>query len=81
MTQIAARHGARILERESRIVREAIALVASGGARRVLIAGLRFSDDVVDPARTGALESGVRVRSLDRASGSGVDLSIERIAE
>jgi len=81
MTQTAFRRGTRLLERESRLVREAIALVASGGARRVVIAGLRFADDVVDPARVGALESGIRVRSIDRASGSGVDLSIETITE
>jgi hypothetical protein len=81
MDQLLSRRGARVLQRESRIVREAIALVASGGARRVVIAGLRFGDDVVDPARIAAIEAGLRIRSLARASGSGIDLSIETIAE
>lgn len=62
-------------------MREAIALVASGGARRVLIAGLRFGDDIVDPAREGALEAGLRIRSIARASGGGIDLAVEAIAE
>jgi len=81
MDQLMSRRGARVLQRESRIVREAIALVASGGARRVVIAGLRFGDDVVDPARIAAIEAGLRIRSLSRASGSGIDLSIETVAE
>lgn len=81
MTSSRARRGVRLLERESRIVREAIALVASGGARRVVIAGLRFGDEVADPARAAALESGLRVRSLARTTGEGIDLAIEAIAE
>jgi hypothetical protein len=81
MTASRAHRGVHILERESRIVREAIALVASGGARRVVIAGLRFGDEVVDPARTAALEAGLRVRSLSRTTGAGIDLAIEAITE
>jgi len=81
MTLPSSRSGARVLERESRLVREAIALVASGGARRVLIAGLRFGDDIVDPAREGALEAGLRIRSIAQSSGDGVELAIEAIAE
>ena len=81
MTAQRARRGVRVLERESRIVREAIALVASGGARRVVIAGLRFGDEVADPARVAALESGLRVRSLARTTGVGIDLAIEAITE
>jgi hypothetical protein len=81
MTASRAHRGVRILERESRIVREAVALVASGGARRVVIAGLRFGDEVVDPARTAALEAGLSVRSLSRTTGAGIDLAIEAITE
>jgi hypothetical protein len=81
MAEIRPSRTARVLQRESRLVREAIALVASGGARRVVIAGLRFGDDVVDPARTAAGESGLRIRALGRTSGSGIDLSIEATGE
>ena len=70
-----------MLLRESRIVREAIALVASGGANRVVIAGLRFADDVIDPARGAALEVGLRIRALGRESGGGIDLAIEPLQE
>ena len=73
--------GARVLQRESRIVRDAIALVASGGASRVVIAGLRFGDEVIDPARGAALQAGLRVRALGRSAGEGIDLAIEAIVE
>ena len=73
--------GARVLQRESRIVRDAIALVASGGASRVVIAGLRFGDEVIDPARGAALQVGLRVRALGRSAGEGIDLAIEAIVE
>lgn len=81
MTSPRISKGARVLQRESRIVREAIALVASGGAQRVVIAGLRFGEDVIDPARRGALEAGLRVRALGRSGGEGIDLAIEAIVE
>jgi hypothetical protein len=71
----------RVLVRETRIVRDAIALVASGGAHRVVIAGLRFSGDVIDPARDAARESGLRVRALKRTSDGGIDLAIESVPE
>lgn len=81
MVQQRVQGESRVLVRESRIVREAIALVASGGARRVVIAGLRFGDDVIDPARGAALEVGLRIRALGRASDDGIDLAIEPIQE
>ena len=71
----------RVLRHESQIVRDAIALVASGGASRVVIAGLRFADDFVDPASGAALEVGLRVRTLARTTGDGVDLAIEAVRE
>ena len=47
----------------------------------MVIAGLTFGDDVVDPARGAALEAGLRVRRLTRESGEGIDLAIETVAE
>jgi hypothetical protein len=81
MSQSRVRAQSRVLVRESRIVRDAIALVASGAARRVVIAGLRFGDEVIDPARGAALEVGLRIRALGRADESGIDLAIEPIQE
>jgi hypothetical protein len=81
MARHSTRGVARVLDRETRIVRDAIALVASGGAQRVVIAGLRFGGDVIDPARGAALEVGLRVRALARAADNGIDLAIEPIRE
>jgi hypothetical protein len=67
------------LDPELRQVREAIALVASGGARRATVVGLRLGDALLDRARRDALEAGVRVVPLWRADEDGVDIAIERI--
>ncbi len=69
------------LERELQLVREAIALVAGGGARRVVVAGLRFGDALVAPGSRLALEAGVRVTRLPTADDARVDLAVEQITE
>jgi hypothetical protein len=68
-----------VLERELRVVREAIAMVAAGNAPRVTIAGLRFGETILAPARELALESGVTITPLWRGDEAGVDLSIEAV--
>jgi hypothetical protein len=68
----------RTLEHETRLVREAIALVASGGASRVTVANLRLSGQLLDPARRLAVDAGVRLVPLWRTDGAGVDIAIER---
>ena len=67
------------LEHEMRLVREAIAMVASGGAPRVILAGINFAETLLDPARRLALEAGVRLVPLWRADEAGADIAIERI--
>lgn len=67
------------LDREMRLVREAIAMVASGGASRVVLAGINFGETLVDPARRLALEAGVRLVLVTRADEGGADIAIERI--
>ena len=67
------------LEHEMRIIREAIAVVASGGAPWVILAGINFAETLLDPARRLALEAGVRLVPLWRADEAGADIAIERI--
>ncbi len=69
---------ARTLEREMRLIRGAIALVASGGAPRVIVAGLRLGEQLLDSSSRIAREAGVRLVPLWSADEAGVDLSIER---
>jgi hypothetical protein len=69
------------LEQEMRLIREAIAMVASGGAPRVVLAGLSFGETLLDPGRRLALDAGVRLVPLWRADEAGADLAVERIRE
>jgi hypothetical protein len=62
------------------MVHEAIAMVASGFAPRVTLAGLRFGESLLEPAREWAIDAGVRVAALWRADEAGVDLAIEAVA-
>lgn len=66
---------------ELQLVREAIAMVASGGAPRVVLGGIEFPEAVLDPARRVALAAGVRLLSVPRADDTGVDISIQRVFE
>jgi hypothetical protein len=68
-----------VIERELQIVREAIALVAGGGARRVVVGGLRFGDALLGPGSRLALEAGVRVTRVATADDARADLAVERI--
>jgi hypothetical protein len=52
------------LERELRLVGEAIALVSSGSARRVVIGGLTLADALRRPAAKLAAEAGVTVKPI-----------------
>ncbi len=69
------------LQRETRLVREAIALVAAGGSRRVIVAGIRHGETLLDDARKMALEAGVRINPLWRADHDGADIGVEPIYE
>ena len=66
-------------QRELMMAREAIAMVASGASRRVVVAGIRYGDVILDSARRFALESGVRVNPIWREEGGGADLVVEPI--
>ena len=67
------------LDRELRIVEEAIALVESGQTPRVVLASLALSDQLLEPATSMARGRGVRVIPIWHADENGLDLAIERI--
>lgn len=66
-----------VLEHEMQLVREAIAMVASGASPRVTVAGIHFGESLVEPARQWARDAGVRLVPLWRTDEAGVDLSVE----
>jgi hypothetical protein len=66
------------LDRELRLIREAIAMVAAGRTPRVVLAGLRFGEQLAPAAREMAAKAGVRIVPLWRTDESGADLSVER---
>jgi hypothetical protein len=68
-------------ERELRMVREAIAMVASGVSRRVVLANISRGEQILDAARRLGLESGVRVNRLSQREDRGADLAVEPIYE
>jgi hypothetical protein len=66
-----------VLEREMQLVREAIEMVATGAAPRVTVAGIRFGDNILEPAREWAVAAGVRIAPLWRTDEQGVDIAVE----
>jgi hypothetical protein len=72
-------HVGRTLEYEMTLVREAIAMVASGGSRRVVVGGLRFGEALIVPARGLATEAGVRLVPLWMPDDAGADIAVEWI--
>ena len=71
----------RTLEHEMNLIREAIDMVASGGAPRVVVGGLRFGEALLVPARGLATEAGVRLVPLWMPDDAGADIAIERITD
>jgi hypothetical protein len=69
------------IERELQTVRSAIDMVASGASRRVVLAGLRFGESLLRPARRMALGTGTRIVPLWNTDESGGDLAVERTDE
>lgn len=69
------------IERELRLVREAIAFVSSGGASRVVVGGIHFGEALLRPAGLLALDAGVRIVPLWTSDEAGVDIAVERIGE
>ena len=71
--------GLAILAAEHRIVDEAIACVASGRSRRVVVAGLPDVPRFLDAVRRSADAAGVRLVTLVGSSDMIVDLAVEAV--
>jgi hypothetical protein len=67
------------LERELRLIREAIVLVAAGHSTRVVVASLRFGEALIDPARKIADGQGVRVVPLWSMGDARIGVAVEAI--
>ena len=70
-----------ILGREMQLIRDAVLLVVSGGSSRVTVAGLRFGDALLEPARRLAAEHGVAITPQWSADEVGISLLVERLPE
>ena len=81
MEQRGDRTGAAVpatVDKELQLIREGIALVASGRAPRTIVAGLLLSEALLDPAGRMAEDAGVTLTPLWHTDDSGVDFAIER---
>ncbi len=78
--QQAARLG-RALDREMRLVREAIAMVAGGASARVVVGGLQLGEELLGTARGLAEAAGVRLVPLWMPDDAGVDIAVERVGD
>ena len=67
-----------VLERELAHIADGIEFVAGGGATRIVLAGLRFGEPLLEAAQEMARASGVRLVPLWSSDESGVDIAIER---
>lgn len=66
-----------ILEHEMTLVDGAISLLATGGADRVTLTGLRFAERILPAAQRLARTQRVVVRPLWRPAGGGCDIALE----
>jgi hypothetical protein len=66
-----------LTEGELRIVQQAILMVSCYGTPRVVIAGLRYGDLILEPAERLAAEAGVQVVPLETATPGRLDLAVE----
>jgi hypothetical protein len=71
----------RSLEREDRLIRGTIALVASGAASRAVVGSLRFGTALLEPARRSAASVRVRVVPLWTLDDAVTALRVERIED
>jgi hypothetical protein len=61
------------------LVRGAIGLITSGGARRVTLVAVRSAEAILPGAQAEAREHGVIVRAVWRQDGIGCDIAVEAV--
>jgi hypothetical protein len=66
------------LDQELRLVGDAVAMVAMGGSPRVVLVGLRFSEQLIEPARRMVVGKHVRIVALWTTDEGGLDIAVER---
>jgi hypothetical protein len=66
------------IDQELELVDEAIALVASGAAPRVALAGIAHAEEILLDGQRHALAAGLRVRPLRDGNGT-TDLLVEQL--
>jgi len=69
------------LEREYGLIRSAITMVSTGDSQGVVLSGLRYGEQLIEPARRMAAEAGVRVVPLWSADDAGADIRVERLPD
>lgn len=67
------------IDREAELLESAVRLVASGGARRSTVGGLRLSEAAIAIVRPMAVELGVELEPLWRTDEEGIDVLVRRI--
>ncbi len=65
------------LEMELAVARDAVLLVASGGARRVVVANLQHGRVIAGPAQAIAREAGVSLETISTVDPRRVDFVVE----
>lgn len=65
------------LDQEMQLLREAIAMVATGAAPRIVLASIHFGAALLDPAQHIASAVGVRIVPLWPADDGALDLAVE----
>ncbi|HEX7949548.1 MAG TPA: hypothetical protein VF494_04295 [Candidatus Limnocylindrales bacterium] len=68
------------LDAELQMVREAVLLVAAGGARRVVVANLHHGRVILEPARAFAADAGLHLEPIPTADARRIDIAAERPA-
>jgi hypothetical protein len=68
------------LDRELRMLREAIDLVAAGVSRRVVVASLRYGDLGADLAALDARRAGVQLTRLRSGRAGRSDIAVEPVS-
>ena len=68
------------IDREAELLASAVRLVASGGAQRTTVGGLRLSEAAIAIVRPMATDLGIELEPLWRTDEEGLDVLVRRVA-